>query len=94
MLAARIAERLAAEPGVAILNDVVLNQVLVRFGDDDAATDAVVARVQEEGTLLARRDALAGPRGDADLRLGLADDGGGRRPLAPTRSPPPGARSS
>jgi len=49
-LAARMAERLAAEPGVAILNDVVLNQVLVRFGDDDAATDAVVARVQEEGT--------------------------------------------
>ena len=50
MLAARIAERLAREPGVAILNDVVLNQVLVRFGDDDAATDAVVARVQDEGT--------------------------------------------
>jgi glutamate/tyrosine decarboxylase-like PLP-dependent enzyme len=50
VLAARIAERLGAEPGVAILNDVVLNQVLVRFGDDDAATDAVVARVQEEGT--------------------------------------------
>jgi glutamate/tyrosine decarboxylase-like PLP-dependent enzyme len=49
-LAARIAERLAGEPGVAILNDVVLNQVLVRFGDDDAATDAVVAGVQEEGT--------------------------------------------
>jgi len=50
VLAARIADRLAAEPGIAILNDVVLNQVLVRFGDDDAATDAVVARVQEEGT--------------------------------------------
>jgi glutamate/tyrosine decarboxylase-like PLP-dependent enzyme len=50
VLAARIAERLAAEPGVEVLNDVVLNQVLVRFGDDDAATDAVIARVQEEGT--------------------------------------------
>ena len=49
-LAARIAERLAAEPGVAILNDVVLNQVLVRFGDDDAATHAVIARVQADGT--------------------------------------------
>ena len=49
-LAARIAERLAAEPGVAILNDVVLNQALVRFGDDDAATEAVIARVQREGT--------------------------------------------
>ena len=30
-LARRMAERLAAEPGVEILNDVVLNQVLVRF---------------------------------------------------------------
>ena len=49
-LAARIAERLAREPGVEILNDVVLNQALVRFGDDDAATEAVVARVQQDGT--------------------------------------------
>jgi glutamate/tyrosine decarboxylase-like PLP-dependent enzyme len=49
-LAARIAERLADAPGVTVLNDVVLNQVLVRFGDDDAATEAVVARVQEDGT--------------------------------------------
>jgi glutamate/tyrosine decarboxylase-like PLP-dependent enzyme len=49
-LAARMAERLRAEPGVTILNDVVLNQVLVRFGDDDAATEAVIARVQEDGT--------------------------------------------
>jgi glutamate/tyrosine decarboxylase-like PLP-dependent enzyme len=49
-LAARIAERLAQAPGVEVLNDVVLNQALVRFGDDDAATDAVIARVQQEGT--------------------------------------------
>jgi glutamate/tyrosine decarboxylase-like PLP-dependent enzyme len=49
-LAARMAERLAREPGVAVLNDVVLNQALVRFGDDDAATEAVVARVQRDGT--------------------------------------------
>jgi glutamate/tyrosine decarboxylase-like PLP-dependent enzyme len=49
-LATRVADRLDAEPGVEILNDVVLNQALVRFGDDDAATDAVIARVQEEGT--------------------------------------------
>ena len=49
VLAARMADRLAAEPGVAILNDVVLNQVLVRFGDDDAATNAVIARVQADG---------------------------------------------
>jgi glutamate/tyrosine decarboxylase-like PLP-dependent enzyme len=54
-LARRMAERLSAGPGVHILNDVVLNQVLVRFepprgGDADAFTRAVVARVQEDGT--------------------------------------------
>ena len=36
--------------GVEILNDVVLNQVLVRFGDDDALTQATVKGVQEDGT--------------------------------------------
>jgi glutamate/tyrosine decarboxylase-like PLP-dependent enzyme len=45
-----MAERLAATDGIEILNDVVLNQVLVRFGDDDARTQAVIDRVQEEGT--------------------------------------------
>lgn len=49
-MAARIAKRLAAEPGVEVLNEVVLNQVLVRFGDDDAKTRAVVQQVQQEGT--------------------------------------------
>ena len=43
-------ELLGAVAGVEILNDVVLNQVLVRFGDDDAATQEVVRRVQEDGT--------------------------------------------
>ena len=33
-----------------ILNDVVLNQVLVRFGDDDAVTRETVRGVQEDGT--------------------------------------------
>ncbi len=44
------AELLGAEEGVEILNDVVLNQVLVRFGDDDETTREVVRRVQEDGT--------------------------------------------
>jgi glutamate/tyrosine decarboxylase-like PLP-dependent enzyme len=44
------AELLGAEPGVEILNEVVLNQVLVRFGDEDATTREVVRRVQEDGT--------------------------------------------
>jgi hypothetical protein len=35
---------------VEILNDVVLNQVLVRFGDDDEATRATIAAVQADGT--------------------------------------------
>ncbi len=48
--ATRFAELLGAEPGVEILNDVVLNQVLVRFGDDDETTREVVRRVQAEGT--------------------------------------------
>lgn len=54
-LARHMADRLAAADGVEILNDVVLNQVLVRFqhahgGDADAHTRDVVARVQADGT--------------------------------------------
>jgi glutamate/tyrosine decarboxylase-like PLP-dependent enzyme len=49
-LAAHFAELMAAEPGVAVCNDVVLNQVLLRFRDDDAHTRAVVAAVQDDGT--------------------------------------------
>jgi glutamate/tyrosine decarboxylase-like PLP-dependent enzyme len=52
--ARRFAEALAREPGVEVLADVVLNQVLVRFldpgGDHDTRTRAVVEAVQEDGT--------------------------------------------
>jgi glutamate/tyrosine decarboxylase-like PLP-dependent enzyme len=48
--ARQIADLLAAEPGVRVLNDVVINQVLVRFDDDDDTTRAVVTGVQEDGT--------------------------------------------
>jgi glutamate/tyrosine decarboxylase-like PLP-dependent enzyme len=48
--ARHFAEVLGAREGIEVLNDVVLNQVLVRFDDDDATTDAVVAAVQAEGT--------------------------------------------
>jgi glutamate/tyrosine decarboxylase-like PLP-dependent enzyme len=44
------ADLLGTEPGVEILNEVVLNQVLVRFHDDDEATREVVRRVQADGT--------------------------------------------
>jgi glutamate/tyrosine decarboxylase-like PLP-dependent enzyme len=48
--ARRFADQLAAADGVEVLNEVVLNQVLVRFGDDDERTRRVVARVQDDGT--------------------------------------------
>jgi glutamate/tyrosine decarboxylase-like PLP-dependent enzyme len=58
-LARRMTARLSRSPQVEILNDVVLNQALVRFhpagraGDAaaaDALTDEVMRRVQAEGT--------------------------------------------
>jgi aromatic-L-amino-acid decarboxylase len=48
--ARRFAEVLGAQEGIEILNEVVLNQVLVRFDDDDATTEAIVAAVQDDGT--------------------------------------------
>ncbi|MFO1070600.1 MAG: pyridoxal-dependent decarboxylase [Geminicoccaceae bacterium] len=57
--AALMAERLRAEPGIAVLNEVVLNQVVVRFGadGDDAAgdrlTERTIARIQQDGVLFA-----------------------------------------
>lgn len=48
-LARRFADRLGAVDGVTIGNDVVLNQVLVAFGDEDR-TDQVIAAVQHDGT--------------------------------------------
>lgn len=53
-LARRMAARLQAEPGVTILNEIALNQVLVRFtprgaGDADGLTRSVIARVQRDG---------------------------------------------
>jgi glutamate/tyrosine decarboxylase-like PLP-dependent enzyme len=57
-LAGRMAAALAPHPRVAVLNEVVLNQVLVRFraepgrdaDGDDEVTRAVITRVQEDGT--------------------------------------------
>ncbi|MCE9592605.1 MAG: aspartate aminotransferase family protein [Planctomycetes bacterium] len=56
-LARRMARRLSEARGVTILNDVVLDQVLVRFaapGDDAVAADqrtrAVATKVQQDGT--------------------------------------------
>jgi glutamate/tyrosine decarboxylase-like PLP-dependent enzyme len=54
-LARRFGEQLGRAPGVEVLNEVVLNQVLVRFeppggGDADAFTREVITRVQADGT--------------------------------------------
>jgi glutamate/tyrosine decarboxylase-like PLP-dependent enzyme len=47
-MAARMADALRSA-GYEVLNEVVLNQVLVSFGDADS-TEAVVAAIQEDGT--------------------------------------------
>ncbi len=58
-VARQMAERLAAEPGVAVVNDVVINQVAVRFGTDlgdaesDRLTTATIARIQDDGVCFA-----------------------------------------
>ena len=55
---------------MAILNDVVLNQVLVRFNDDDESTRDVITRVQREGTCW-----LAGTtwQGKAAMRISVSN---------------------
>ena len=45
-----MADRLAVSPRVEVVNEVVLNQVLVRFGDSDETTREVIRGVQDEGT--------------------------------------------
>jgi glutamate/tyrosine decarboxylase-like PLP-dependent enzyme len=58
-LAQRFAERLSGEPGIAIRNVPVLNQVIVRFGagrptdEGDRLTQATIARIQSEGVCYA-----------------------------------------
>jgi glutamate/tyrosine decarboxylase-like PLP-dependent enzyme len=66
--AARMAQLLAEADGVEVLNDVVLNQVLVRFGDDDSLTNRVIEQVQRDGVCW-----LAGSsfRGRAVMRVSV-----------------------
>jgi glutamate/tyrosine decarboxylase-like PLP-dependent enzyme len=72
-LARRFAEQLAAE-GVEVLNEVVLNQVLVRFhaadGDHDALTRRVAERVRQDGTCW-----MSGTtwRGQAAMRISVSN---------------------
>jgi glutamate/tyrosine decarboxylase-like PLP-dependent enzyme len=56
-LARRMAERLTIEPGIKVLNEVALNQVIVRFGVSDdldegnRLTAQVIKTLQADGTL-------------------------------------------
>ena len=76
LFATRMADGLrAAGDGVEVLNDVVLDQVLVRFhpadgGDPDAMTRDVIARVQADGTCW-----LAGTswRGGVAMRISIVN---------------------
>lgn len=58
-LARRMAETLAASAGITILNDVTLNQVILRFGAErgdetsDRLTQQVIETIQRDGTLFA-----------------------------------------
>jgi glutamate/tyrosine decarboxylase-like PLP-dependent enzyme len=47
-LARRMAEAIAAEPGVELVASVELNQFMIRFGDSDALTAAVIRQVQAD----------------------------------------------
>jgi glutamate/tyrosine decarboxylase-like PLP-dependent enzyme len=71
-LAARLAERLRADDRLEILNEVVLNQVLVRVrgADADAATRAMVERLQADGTCWASGTTW---HGMAALRLSVSN---------------------
>src|SRR3954469_578449 len=66
--AARMASLLAAADGVEVLNDVVLNQVLVRFGDSDELTNAVIERVQQDGVCWLSGSSF---RGQAVMRVSV-----------------------
>jgi glutamate/tyrosine decarboxylase-like PLP-dependent enzyme len=67
--ARRFGEALAEAPDVTVLNEVVLNQVLVRFGDDER-TRGVITAVQEDGTCW-----LAGTtwHGQAAMRISVSN---------------------
>ena len=57
--ARHVAAKVAKEQGIALLNDVVLNQAIIRFGADldeaagDALTSGTVAELQRRGQLFA-----------------------------------------
>jgi glutamate/tyrosine decarboxylase-like PLP-dependent enzyme len=73
-MARRFAEHLAAYDSVEILNEVVLNQVLVRFlsadGDHDGRTRAIASRLQHDGTCWMSTTTW---RGQAAMRISVTN---------------------
>ena len=73
-LARRFAEGLALSERAEIVNDVVFNQVLVRWrapdGDDDAYTDRLLAAIQADGTAFFSGTTWQGHR---YMRISVAD---------------------
>ena len=72
-LATRLSNQLRAHSGLAVINDVVLNQVLVRVTsgpDPDAATRAMIDRLQRDGTCWASGTTW---HGMAALRVALSN---------------------
>jgi glutamate/tyrosine decarboxylase-like PLP-dependent enzyme len=83
--AKRVAERVAEEPGVHVVNDVCLNQVILAFGDggveaQNAATRAVIERLQQDNQVFAsgagwrdrwvmRLSIISGPLTEPDIDL-------------------------
>ena len=61
-LAAQFAKGLRAA-GFDVLNEVVINQVLVAFGEDDEITRRVIAAIQKDGTLWAGSSVWKGRTG-------------------------------
>jgi len=76
-LARRFATQLGAVDGISVVNDVVLNQVLLRFGDDGAGHRGCAAL----GPVPDGLDDLAWPAANAHLGVELAYHRGGCRPV-------------
>jgi glutamate/tyrosine decarboxylase-like PLP-dependent enzyme len=74
--ARRVAERVTRETGITVLNDVVLNQAVIRFGghlgdeQGDAMTSDTVAELQRDGRLFA---GTAKWRGRQVMRLSVCN---------------------
>ncbi len=78
--ASRLAAAMAGVEGAEVLNDVVLNQVLLRFDGDDERTARVIEELQARRRGMAGRHRLARHDRRARRVLELVDDRRRRRP--------------